>query len=189
MRQPHPETAKPRHAGIAFDDLQIRRTDWPTPATPAWQVYEGQFTVNTNSPGVASLQARDSHFLTLAVREGFWEDDCAIEATTTSGFGGVAFRVQDKNNYYFVMPFSLNNYVYLVKVVQGHYEVAAYAPVQDPLVDWGVAQTWRIRADGANLDVRLNVNNGGTWEPRFDLVSGYENNRGHVCAWPRSIRN
>jgi hypothetical protein len=37
----------------------------------------------------------------VTVREGFWADQCAIEATLTTGSqGGIAFRVQDKGNYF-----------------------------------------------------------------------------------------
>ncbi len=43
--------------------------------------------------------------LITSVRQGFWADDCAIEATLTTGSqGGITFRVQDKDNYYFVGP-------------------------------------------------------------------------------------
>ena len=48
---------------------------------PTQGVYDGQIAV---ASGQLSLTMRDGHPLALAVREGFWEDDCAIEATLTT---------------------------------------------------------------------------------------------------------
>ena len=45
-----------------------------------------------------------SGLLSLAVREGFRGGDMEVEAVTSGSGGGLAFRVQDKGNYYFVGP-------------------------------------------------------------------------------------
>ena len=64
-------------ADIAFDDVQVTRVDWPTPAAPTWQVLSGQF--DFQGHGGAQLQTRGGDPLALAVREGSYGDNYDIE--------------------------------------------------------------------------------------------------------------
>ena len=77
--------------------------DWAAPATATWQVYTGDLSVDTGT-GRATLGGTGSGLLSLAVREGFHGGDMEVEAVTSGNGGGLAFRVQDKGNYYFVGP-------------------------------------------------------------------------------------
>ncbi len=42
--------------GTVFAGLNIRRIDWPAPATPAWQVYEGTFALGTSTASQAPVE-------------------------------------------------------------------------------------------------------------------------------------
>ncbi len=46
--------------GVAFHNLTVRRLDWPSPATPGWQVYDGQVSVDTTAQ-ILSLAMREGH--------------------------------------------------------------------------------------------------------------------------------
>jgi RHS repeat-associated protein len=100
----------------------------------------------------------------VAVREGFWDANFAIEATLTSGSqGGIAFRVQDKGNYFLVAPWT-STAVRLYKVANG--QVSTVSTQTISTVNWGQPHDWYLRADGGNLDLAVYV--GGTWQFVFD---------------------
>jgi hypothetical protein len=105
----------PGQTGIAFDDVQVRRVDWPAPATPGWQLYEGAFALGSSS---ASLAPVGGSVLNLAVREGTYGRNYDIEAQIQGSKAGIAFHVQDKLNYYCVeqVETSLGGGSYLYKL-------------------------------------------------------------------------
>ena len=64
--------------------------DWPAPATPTWQVYEGTFALGSGS---ASLAPVAGSVLNLAVREGTYGKNYDIEAQIQGSKAGIAFHV------------------------------------------------------------------------------------------------
>jgi YD repeat-containing protein len=110
-----------------------------------------------------SLAMRDGHPLAVAVREGFWDANFAIEATLTTGSqGGIAFRVQDKNNYFLAAPWS-STAVRLYRVANGQISTVSTPTIST--VNWNDAHDWYLRADGSDLDLAVKV--GGDWEVVF----------------------
>ena len=118
--------------------------------------------LDTSGSGTLSLAMRDGHPLALAVRQGFWADDCALEATLTTDLrGGLAFRVQDKHNYFLVTPWIGG--VRLWKVRDGAFSLAAAASIGS--VNWTQPHRWFIRASGEDLRVAVEVS--GNWVTAF----------------------
>ena len=149
--------------GINFDDIQVVRIDWPAPATPTWQVYDGQIAVVTGT-NTLQLSMRDNRPFALAVREGFWESDCGIDANLTTGQqGGIAFLVQDKNNYCFIAPASDSSMN--LWIVSNGVPTAVSATVPGSAVNWTLPHRWLIRVSGTDLDLAVQAD--GTWREVF----------------------
>ena len=149
--------------GINFDDIQVVRIDWPAPATPTWQVYDGQIAVVTGT-NTLQLSMRDNRPFALAVREGFWASDCGLDATLTTGQqGGIAFLVQDKNNYCFIAPASDSSMN--LWIVSNGVPTTVSATVPGNAVNWTQSHRWLIRVSGTNLDLAVQAD--GTWREVF----------------------
>jgi hypothetical protein len=148
-------TVLARQTGIAFDDVQVGRVDWPAPATPTWQVYTGDLSVDTGT-GRATLGGSGSGLLSLAVREGCRGSDTEVEVVTSGNGGGLAFRVQDKGNYYFVGP--SGSQAALFKVLDG--QLTAVVSVSLTGIDSGQLHQWHVKAVDDDVDVWVNVDQG-----------------------------
>lgn len=90
-------------------------------------------------------------------REGFYEDDYAIEARTRGTYHALAFRVRDKANYYLLTWIITDpTKVRLSKIVDGQEtEIASPSIPQLSPVSW---QRWRIWLSGDDLGLWLKVN-------------------------------
>jgi RHS repeat-associated protein len=157
-------------SNVTFDNLRVRRVDWPAPATPTWQVYTGDLSVDTGT-GRATLGGSGSGLLSLAVREGFRGGDMEVEAVTSGNGGGLAFRVQDKGNYYFVGP--KGSEAALFKVLDGQVTTVVSASVTN--IDSGQLHQWYVKAVDDDVDVWVNVNQGGTWSHPVDSTGNGAN--------------
>jgi RHS repeat-associated protein len=82
---------------------------------------------------------------------------------TTGSQGGIAFRVQDKNNYFLAAPWTSTS-VRLYRVANG--QVSTVSTQTISTVNWGEPHDWYLRADGEDLDLAVYV--GGTWYFVFD---------------------
>ena len=110
------------------------------------------------------LGMRDKHPFALAVREGFWESDCGIDANLTTGQqGGIAFLVQDKNNYCFIAPASDSSMN--LWIVSNGVPTAVSATVPGSAVNWTLPHRWLIRVSGTDLDLAVQAD--GTWREVF----------------------
>ena len=157
---------------------------YPMPARSQAYTYDGlnrlTKAVDTSAQKM-TLSMREGHPLALAVREGFRAADCAIEANLTSDWaGGIAFRIQDKNNYFMVFPYS--DYVFLCWGKDGNWTLVDMGYVADSL-DWSVPCDWYLRADADRLDLTVTV--GSTPVTVFDadtngagLLAGEPGGRG-----------
>ena len=133
------------------------------PATPTWQVYDGQVAVDTGT-NTLQLSMRDNHPFALAVREGFWASDCGLDATLTTGQqGGIAFLVQDKNNYCFIAPASDSSMN--LWIVSNGVPTTVSATVPGNAVNWTQSHRWLIRVSGTDLDLAVQAD--GTWREVF----------------------
>lgn len=101
-------------ADIVFDAFAVSRIDWPTLAAPTWQVYRGDFNL---AGGSATLGPQG-----LAVREGTYNRDYDIELRLQSNYGGVALRVQDSLNYYYLTTTTLVSSQPWRNIRKAHYE-------------------------------------------------------------------
>ena len=82
---------------------------------------------------------------------------------TTGSQGGIAFRVQDKNNCFLAAPWTSTS-VRLYRVANG--QVSTVSTQTISTVNWGEPHDWYLRADGEDLDLAVYV--GGTWYFVFD---------------------
>lgn len=158
-----PELLLAGQSGIVFDDVQVRRVDWPAPATPTWQVYRGRFALGS---GDASLSPATGDYLNLAVREGTWGKDYDIEAHL-EGFGaGVAWHVQDKLNYYYLMQIeSPSGYgLWVVRISEGRFEIVTSGGY--PTSDATQPRHLHVKASGDDLGIGVYLE--GDWRYLVD---------------------
>ncbi len=118
---------------------------------------------STTTAGALELDERDGHPLGVVARNGFWEDDFAVTATLTNGrTGGIAFRIQDKNNYFLVTPYA--SYNVLWKVVDGAFSLAG--PPVIVYDNWSLPHDWYVRTSGDDVDIAVKI--GGVWTTVYD---------------------
>jgi hypothetical protein len=145
------------------------RIDWPTPASPTWQVYEGDFGLASSR---ASLTPVDNNLMSLAVREGTYAANYDIEAQLAGHLSGVAFRVQDKDNYYCLRQAVTNQggqnlYVALLyQAIDGQWSWTGVMSFITTVQSNSTPRHMRLKVDGGNLGVWVQEN--GSWQMLVD---------------------
>lgn len=139
--------------GMQFTDLGLQQTSLPTPAGPWWQVYNGEFSVDSNNG--ARLQQADANgfWRNLAVREGFRDSDYTVDAIMGSDCycGGLAVRVQDQDNYCAILVFGQYHTVWAMRVRNG---VLTPQLLYQPVSGWGSGPLhMRVQVQGDTLNI------------------------------------